>query len=243
MGTLPGERDDPIFKKAVSDKGDDSINLSIALFQPQPLAAKRRIIRKALLSVHGNLRRIRLSHVDAVIQLADNESESGELDLPNQIKVIKSASAIALFLDHNEALRKKNIESKPAFQYELTQPGKVYIKETGFSFSIEEIGLKDLPEFDQGNPNIAFFDKERLSFPLCIRNPRPGDRFSPLGLKGTQKLKKFFIDHKVSSYDRARCPILLSQNKIVWVSGHRLDNFAKIRSDTKKVFKASLSLA
>ena len=117
------------------------------------------------------------------------------------------------------------------------------IKETGHVFTTREIGIKDLPEFGQANTNIAFFDIEKLKFPLCIRNPRPGDRFSPLGLSGTQKLNKFFIDHKVSSSDRATCPILLSQDKIVWVAGYRLDNFARIRSETKRVFRAVLSLA
>jgi len=232
----------PIFKRVVSDASQENLRLSIAPLQKQPLAAKRRIIRKAILSVHGDLRRITLSHVDAVIHLADTGPDPGELDLPDHLKVSRRGAEI-VFMHQGRRLRKKNIESKPVFQYELNQPGKVVIKETGHIITIMEIGIKDLPEFGQADTNIAFFEKEKLIFPLCIRNPRPGDRFSPLGLSGTQKLKKYFIDHKVAGVDRATCPILLSQDKIIWVAGHRLDNFAKIRPETKRVFKAILSLA
>jgi tRNA(Ile)-lysidine synthase len=76
-----------------------------------------------------------------------------------------------------------------------------------------------------------------------IRNFRPGDRFSPLGIRGHQKLKKFFIDHKISKSERMKCPIVLSRDKIIWVAGHRLDNAVKIDSQTRRVLKAELLLA
>ena len=232
----------PIFKGVVSDASQDGIRLFLAPLQQLPLAAKRRVVRKAVLSVHGDLRRITMSHVDAVIHLAGSGPGSGELDLPNQIKVSKCGAEIA-FVRHGQNLRKKSIEPIPVFQYELIQPGKVVIKETGCVITTVEIGIHDLPEFEQADTNIAFFDKEKLKFPLCIRNLRPGDRFSPLGLHGTQKLNKFFIDHKVPNSARATCPILLSQDKIIWLAGYRLGNFAKIRPKTKRVIKAVLSLA
>jgi tRNA(Ile)-lysidine synthase len=31
-----------------------------------------------------------------------------------------------------------------------------------------------------------------------VRNRRPGDRLSPLGMKGSKKLKDVFIDKKIS---------------------------------------------
>ena len=84
---------------------------------------------------------------------------------------------------------------------------------------------------------------DKIRFPLVIRNVRPGDRFSPLGLSGSQKLKKFFIDHKISRSARGKCPIVLSQHRIIWIAGYRLDNYAKLGPQTRRILKAELLLA
>jgi len=70
---------------------------------------------------------------------------------------------------------------------------------------------------------------------LRVRNFRPGDRFHPLGAKGNQKLKEFFIDHKVPKIERPRIPLLVSGERIVWVAGFRIDERAKVTEKTKKV--------
>jgi tRNA(Ile)-lysidine synthase len=82
-----------------------------------------------------------------------------------------------------------------------------------------------------------------LRFPLVVRNFRPGDRFSPLGVDGTQKLKKFFINNKISARQRKKCPLLVSENKIIWVGGLRIDNRVKLGPKTRHVLMAELLLA
>jgi tRNA(Ile)-lysidine synthase len=83
---------------------------------------------------------------------------------------------------------------------------------------------------------------DQLSFPLVVRNFRPGDRFSPLGMQGRQKVKKFFINNKVPRWQRQKCPILLSRNEIIWIAGHRIDDSVKVSSQTRRILKAELSL-
>jgi len=68
-----------------------------------------------------------------------------------------------------------------------------------------------------------------------MRNFRPGDRFHPLGVKGTQKLKEFFIDHKVPKVERPNIPLLVSGERIVWIVGYRIDERAKVTEKTEKV--------
>ena len=84
---------------------------------------------------------------------------------------------------------------------------------------------------------------EAISFPLIVRNSRPDDCFSPLGMTGTQKVKKFFIDKKVSRTDRLMCPVVLSRGKLIWVVGHRIDNSVRVKSSTGRMLKGELFLA
>jgi len=56
-----------------------------------------------------------------------------------------------------------------------------------------------------------------------------------LGVKGTQKLKEFFIDHKVPKVERPNIPLLVSGERIVWIVGYRIDERAKVTEKTEKV--------
>ena len=117
------------------------------------------------------------------------------------------------------------------------------IQEAGLQICFYELPIEQVSDWQKTERQIVFMDRDKLSFPLVIRNFRRGDRFSPLGIRGHQKLKKYFIDHKISRTDRMKCPIILSRNKIIWVAGHRLDNAVKIDSQTRRVLKAELLLA
>ncbi|MBW2011813.1 MAG: tRNA lysidine(34) synthetase TilS, partial [Deltaproteobacteria bacterium] len=79
--------------------------------------------------------------------------------------------------------------------------------------------------------------------PLTIRSFQPGDRFTPLGMSGTQKVKKFFINNKIPPSERSKCLILTSGQQIIWIVGHRIDESVKVTSSTNRVLKAELLLA
>jgi tRNA(Ile)-lysidine synthase len=53
---------------------------------------------------------------------------------------------------------------------------------------------------------------------FTVRTRRPGDRFHPLGLQHTKKLKDFLIDRKIASAVRDRLPLLVFQGEIVWIA-------------------------
>jgi tRNA(Ile)-lysidine synthase len=105
---------------------------------------------------------------------------------------------------------------------------------------IEETSRDDKFKDLYGLPNVVLLDYQNLQFPLKIRNFRPGDRFQPLGVKGTQKLKEFFIDHKIPKFERPRIPLLISGRVIAWVVGYRIDERVKITENTQKVLKVKV---
>jgi tRNA(Ile)-lysidine synthase len=59
-------------------------------------------------------------------------------------------------------------------------------------------------------------------------------------MKNKKKLSDYFIDNKLSVYDKEGAWLLTSKNNIVWIIGHRIDNRFKISKNTKKVFKIEL---
>ena len=91
------------------------------------------------------------------------------------------------------------------------------------------------------SPKIAQLDFDKLKFPLTLRHWRHGDRFHPLGVKGSKLLSDFFVDQKFTEYQKQNVWLLVSaDNAIVWVVGHRIDERFKTISETKIIFRCRL---
>jgi tRNA(Ile)-lysidine synthase len=96
--------------------------------------------------------------------------------------------------------------------------------------------------FDQSiGKTSGFFDAEKIIFPLTIRKWHPGDTFYPLGMQQKKKLSDFFINNKLSLFEKENCLILESDGKIAWIIGQRIDERFKVTEATKNIFNISFS--
>ncbi|MFK7948199.1 MAG: tRNA lysidine(34) synthetase TilS [Saprospiraceae bacterium] len=90
-------------------------------------------------------------------------------------------------------------------------------------------------QFSRDN-NIAYFDADKLQFPLKIRKWKEGDIFQPFGMKGKhKKVSEFFRQQKFSKHDKDKVWILESDGEIVWIIGYRSDERFKVDKATKNV--------
>lgn len=121
---------------------------------------------------------------------------------------------------------------------ELTIKGTGKYHHGKSKFSIEE-RLKEDAVFT--SENVAFFDADLLEFPLKIRLWKDGDKFRPIGMKGSKKISDFLIDKKVPVSKKKEVLVMESNNTIAWVIGYRISGHFKISSQTEKVIKISLS--
>lgn len=196
-------------------------------------ALLRRLIRHAVAVLKGDLRRLRYSHVEAVVCLIHSSKAFGWIDLPQEIGVCRHSDRISFV--------KGPRQDTPLFEYHIAGPGTIPIPEIGKKLRLLECTVEGLPaNLKESSPDKAFLDLQAVPFPLLARNLRPGDRFTPLGMSGSQKVKDFFINQKVPRLERSRCPLLISHGKIIWVGGHRIDNAARVTGSTNRVLAAEL---
>ena len=168
------------------------------------------------------------SDVQKIYQKLHSSSPSFLLELAHGVWLEKRYDVVSV--------GKGGIRAFPPFEVELIFPGRTFIEEIGKEVVIEETGLDEF-RCDKGVFNTAFMDLERLRLPLRMRNFRPGDRFCPLGVKGSQKLKDFFIDHKVPKFERPKIPLLISGEMVTWIVGYRIDERVKVTEKTSKILK------
>jgi tRNA(Ile)-lysidine synthase len=58
---------------------------------------------------------------------------------------------------------------------------------------------------------------------LWLRPARAGDRIAPFGMTGSRKLQDILVDAKVPRADRAGIPVLVCEDRVVWLPGYRID--------------------
>jgi len=172
------------------------------------------------------------SDVQKIYQKLHSSSPSFLLELTHGVWLEKRYDIVSVGKGGEKAF--------PPFEVELIFPGHTFIEEIGKEVVI---GETDVDEFrrTRGSFDTAFMDLESLRFPLKMRNFRPGDRFCPLGVKGHQKLKDFFIDHKIPKFERPKIPLFISGEMIAWIVGHRIDERVKVNEKTNKILKVKVA--
>lgn len=84
---------------------------------------------------------------------------------------------------------------------------------------------------------IACFDADKLRFPLTLRKWQTGDRFTPFGMRGSQKISDYFSDHKYSLLRKEQAWLLCSDNDIIWLVGERSSDKYRIDSQTTSILQ------
>ena len=89
--------------------------------------------------------------------------------------------------------------------------------------------------------HVAVLDFDKLQFPLELRRWEKGDVFQPLGMSGKKKISDFFIDEKMSLFQKENTWLLCSAGEIVWLVGHRIDERFKLVGTSQKVYLVHLN--
>jgi tRNA(Ile)-lysidine synthase len=116
--------------------------------------------------------------------------------------------------------------------------GNNRLEQLGLEFDLALL-LQDLEFPHSQDRHTAHFDSDKVG-DLYVRTFLKGDRFVPLGMKSSVKLKDFFISQKIPREERGHAPLLMSGDDILWVIGYRIDERYKITESTKNVLKISV---
>jgi tRNA(Ile)-lysidine synthase len=240
---------DLLFQEIQLPGTDSNIRLPIPELKKMPVAATRRIIRKAVFKIKGNLHGVGFRHMDAILELITSQNKTFQLDFPGPVRIKCDNDILEIVRRKNKGRIKNHTRQngiqQPLFEYVITSPQTVFIRETNQLIQLTELSSPEVSWLKKSNsyaadPKEAVMDMVSLCYPLLIRSFRPGDRFRPLGLSGFQKLKKFFINNKVPFSHRKNIPIMECSGKIIWIAGYQIDDSVKIKSSTQKVLKARL---
>jgi len=219
-------------KKATLHSSQDAIDLSVSVLKDLPMSTQFDVIREAIKQIRGTLRRINREHVRAVRDLINNPKPQVRTNLPEKLVVIKTYERLRFATDLEDEIKD--------FSCQLEHMGSIHIPEINQTLFLKEGTKRDFSESFL-SPRVAFMDLEKIEWPLSVRNFRVGDKFMPLGLKGSKKVKDVFIDKKIFSEERKRILILTSGNDIIWVCGIQIDDRYRVRDSTKRILRCEVA--
>jgi tRNA(Ile)-lysidine synthase len=191
-------------------------------------AMQRRILRLWIEQTRGHLRGIGHIHVAHLIDLIAGGPPQASLPIPGGWELVVEYGIVRL-----EKRCPKREDT--GYSYELRIGQRLKLPEAGMEIISEYI---DSPV--SGFPatlDAAWFDAAELCGDLRVRNFRRGDRLRPLGLSGTKKVKELFIEKKIPRSRRARVPVLLAGDDIVWIPGYTRSDVAKISAQTTRIVR------
>ncbi|WP_053955564.1 tRNA lysidine(34) synthetase TilS [Inediibacterium massiliense] len=210
---------------------DKEICIDKILLKRQHRAIQKRILRQAIWEMVGNLKDIQMKHIQSIINLVEKNNLGNKIDLPRGLWV-RIEEEYLIF-----SIEKKEIE-KYDFEYNINIGEILYLQETSSEIFSHIMDRKDLKQISKED-HVKLFDYDKIRGNLVIRNRKDGDRFFPLGMKGSKKLKDFFIDEKIPKQKRDEIPLICDEKEIMWIVGYRVSEKYKIDQDTKKILVMS----
>jgi tRNA(Ile)-lysidine synthase len=190
---------------------DGAILLGAGVLTALPLAAARRLVRRAMELAKGDLRGIDFGHIALVMDLARSTEGHGRLQAPG-LDIFRSFEWLRFGQPRAGGLETRN------YRLPVAVPGTVRAPGANTAISLE---LTDNSEFAVSpdcvyNKQVGGLDWERLSGSLELRNWRPGDQYQPVGYPSREKIKTLFQLARIPLWERRHWPVLTDGSAIVW---------------------------
>lgn len=190
---------------------DDAVVLRADALAALPLAVARRLVRRAMELVKGDLRGIDFGHIAAIMDLARSTEGHGRLQAPG-LDIFRSFEWLRFGRPRAGGMNTRN------YRLVLAVPGTVRVPGTNLAISLELIdkpGPSVCPDWVYNN-RMGCLDWQRLSGSLELRNWRPGDQYQPVGYSGQEKIKTLFQQARIPLWERRHWPVLTDGPSIVW---------------------------
>jgi tRNA(Ile)-lysidine synthase len=217
------------------EQADGWLALDRSLWQAQPLALRRRLLRRALRQLAPQVE-IGFRSLEQARLLAEAPSSGTTAVFSEQIQFEVGYERLRL-------RRQTAVISPRAPQLAgpeplpLPVPGQVELAagwwlETAVLDPFDPAAIHKNPD-----PWTVFLDAERVGT-LRLRPRRPGERMQPLGLNGrSAKLKEIMVNRKIPAGLRRRWPLLVNDHHPLWLVGHLLDERARVTAATRRVWQ------
>src|SRR2546421_649772 len=180
---------------------------------------RKRMVRHMIANIKARAGQLGANHVETVLELARSGQSGSSLSLPGGVEVRRERDELFfLAVDRTEKTSSRAAPREYEYKIDLARgEAEVSVTELGCVFRLKVIDwpLKRAETSRDG----AVLDRDRLLFPMVLRNWRPGDRLRPQGHRSAHKLKRLLNKKGVSRWEHDGWPVLTSGGVLAWARG------------------------
>ncbi len=199
-------------------EGKDFVKVPLSFFYQDEVIVNRILMR---VFKRFALQDIESKHINMVRQFALEANNGSIINLPFKLKVAKEYDYITI-----GAIKKiVNFGEYPF------KSGKLNIDNYG---TIRSTASKVKTE---PKPHQHIVDAAAIPDNAIWRFRQEGDVFTPLNMKGSKKLKDYFIDKKIPQRMRDTIPVLASGNNILAIADVEIADSIKVTDSTTQFYK------
>lgn len=204
------------------------VTLPLAVLRAQPDQVTRRLVRRAVSALQGTEAHLPRVTEERLLRLIRGRRAGWEMVLGTWV-VRRGYETLEVAAGRVEATDA---------EYRLAVPGSIYADAFGVVITADVLETSQVSEPLPAPAGEAYVDGGAVGDQLIIRRWRPGDKFVPLGLRGTKKVHDFYVDGKVPRWTRNRIPLVTGAGgAILWIVGHRLAESARVTPASRQVVR------
>jgi tRNA(Ile)-lysidine synthase len=196
-----------------------------ASFPAPTMALTRRLVRRIFAELRGSREQLTSRHVDSVMDLATKSQSGARIDLPGVCveRIFDRLCFTSVLSAPGAAQDGETARPNCDFAYSVSRPGRlesasIVVTEINRRFNLKMVDWP--PAQSDTVTGWGALDFDRVQWPLVIRNWRPGDSYRPHGSRRVRKLKRLLLESRVPRSARSSWPVLTSDGKVIWASGH-----------------------
>jgi len=181
---------------------------------------RRRVIISALIKLCGNTQNVSSRQIDSL----SSNIRTG--------KVYKFGNGAYAGITSQYVVFSKSLPVSVQYEYKLKIPGIIEVKETGLVYKFEFVS-----KYEKKSNSLCISLDGIEEDNLILRTKKDGDVFRPFGMNGLKKIKNFFIDSKIPSFERCLYPLLIDDKNVLAVLPIRSSEECRVNENTKKILK------
>ncbi len=214
----------------------DALVYSLARWREQPLAIQRAIVRRAAYWLRRTLRDVDFDHIEHAVDVAQRGQTGAQAVLPHRLALTVGYTTLTIAAADALHLPSERPWLDVDNEFRISIPGMTPLR-NGWAIQAKEVTHWDLEVIKENpNPLVAWLDAGALCKTPLLRTRQAGDRFRPQGMQGSEvRLSDFLINIKIPQRWRDRLPLVVADDRIMWVAGLRLSEEALVRADTERV--------
>ncbi len=203
-----------------------------------PPVIRKRVVRKSLEEVSGQLKDLGQVHVESVAELLKKQP-GRSLNLPYGIKAKRVYEGVRLErCGRAETEVLQNGQEISGIQLQI--PGDTHVPEANIIIRCtvfpkkDGISEKDIPQ----KGYTKWFDYDIITkSAICIRTRKAGDTIAIDKDGHRKKIKSWFVNEKIPAEERDKILMIAEEDRILWILGYRMGSDYQISGNTRQILQ------